>query len=77
MFLKPSPPRLTKRSRLEHLLLLLLRCLALALLAFAFARPFFQETSVQNSGSGLPSRTVVLVDASASMRREGLWVTAR
>ena len=33
MFLLPTPPRLTKRSRLEHWLLLLLRCLALALLA--------------------------------------------
>ncbi len=77
MFLEPSPPRLTKRSRLEHLLLLLLRCLALALLAFAFARPFFQETSVQESESGLPARTVVLVDTSASMRRAGLWDAAR
>ncbi len=77
MFLEPSPPRLTKRSRLEHLLLLLLRCLALALLAFAFARPFFQETSVQESESGLPARTVLLIDASASMRREGLWAQAR
>ena len=29
MFLKPSPPRLTRRSRFEHLLLLALRCLVL------------------------------------------------
>ncbi|GAB1488374.1 BatA domain-containing protein [Opitutaceae bacterium] len=77
MFLEPSPPRLTKRSRLEHLFLLLLRCLALALLAFAFARPFFQESSVQESEAGLPARTVVLIDASASMRRAGLWDAAR
>ena len=40
MFLSPSPPRLTRRSRLDHLLLLVLRLTALALLAFAFARPF-------------------------------------
>ena len=33
MFLLPTPPRLTKRSRLENWLLLLLRCLALGLLA--------------------------------------------
>jgi hypothetical protein len=38
MFLQPSPPRLARKSRLEHLLLLL-RCLALGLLAFGFARP--------------------------------------
>ena len=33
MFLRPTPPRVTKRSRLENLWLLLLRCLILALLA--------------------------------------------
>ncbi len=41
MFLTPSPPRLTRRSRLSNILLLLLRAAALALLALAFARPFF------------------------------------
>ena len=41
MFLQPTPPRLTRKSRLEHILLLLLRCLALILLAMAFARPYF------------------------------------
>ena len=30
MFLLPSPPRLSKRHRLEHILLLILRCAALA-----------------------------------------------
>jgi hypothetical protein len=30
MFLSPSPPRLTRRSRLDHLLLLLLRPAVLA-----------------------------------------------
>lgn len=77
MFLQPSPPRLTRRSRLEHLLLLALRCLALGLLAFAFARPFFRETVVEEGAAGQPARTVVLVDASASMRRAGLWAEAR
>ena len=43
MFLEPSPPRITKRSRLEHILLLLLRCAVIALLAFVFARPFLQK----------------------------------
>ena len=33
MFLQPSPPRLTRRSRLDQLLLLLLRALILTLLA--------------------------------------------
>ena len=71
MFLTPSPPRLTRRSRLEHLLLLTLRGLVLALLALAFARPFVRQTLFGEAGLG--RRTVVLVDASASMRRENLW----
>ena len=38
MFLQPSPPTLTRRSRVDQWLLLLLRALAIALIAFAFAR---------------------------------------
>jgi len=77
MFLLPTPPRLTKRSRLEHWLLLLLRCLALALLAFGFARPFFKETTVNDTAGPGAGRRIVLVDTSASMRRAGLWDEAR
>jgi len=74
MFLSPSPPRITKRSRLENLWLLLLRCLALALLALAFGRPFFRESSqLPLPPAGAGKRTVLLVDISASLRREKLW----
>ena len=69
MFLLPTPPRLAKRSRLEHILLLLLRCLALALLALGFARPFFKESPLIDASAAAPKRIVVLVDVSASMRR--------
>ncbi len=41
MFLRPTAPRVTRRRKLEHFWLLLLRCLALLLLAAGFARPFF------------------------------------
>ena len=43
MFLLPTPPRVTRRSRLENVLLLILRCAVIGLLAFAFARPFFSR----------------------------------
>ncbi len=77
MFLQPTPPRVTKRSRLENLWLLLLRCLALALLALAFARPFFvQPASSLPLAEGVGKRTVLLLDTSASMRREKLWTDA-
>lgn len=77
MFLQPTPPRLTKRSRLENLLLLLLRCLALALLAFGFSRPFFKQSMFSDAATGPAKRIVVLVDASASMRRASLWADAK
>ena len=77
MFLAPSPPRLTRRSRLEHLLLLALRCLVLCLLAMGFSRPFFKKPMVTAASPGSTRRLVLLVDASASMRRDNLWKDAR
>ncbi len=76
MFLTPSPPQLSRRSRLDHLLLLLLRALALICLAIAFGRPFLRsaaDTEVQPPGR----RTCILVDTSASMRREDLMQQAQ
>ena len=73
MFVTATPPRLTRRSRLDQWLLLLLRAAALILLALAFARPFWRTASVSDVGD-LPDRTMVLlVDTSASMRRAGIW----
>lgn len=78
MFLQPSPPRVTKRSRIEHWLLLLLRCLVLLLLALAFARPFMVQPSDGSADSGDGGRrAIILVDASASMRRGDLWQEAQ
>ncbi len=77
MFLMPSPPRLTRRSRLENIFLLLLRCVVLCLLAAAFARPFFQKPATADRQSGPEKSIVILLDTSASMRRGDLWPTAR
>ena len=77
MFLEPTPPRVTKKSRLENILLLILRCAVLCLLALAFARPFLRKPLLANPGDGAPTRAVVLIETSASMRRETLWAEAR
>lgn len=76
MFLQPSPPRLTRRSRLDDWLLLLLRALVLLLLAIAFMRPYFRAQS-DLSLSDAPQRHIaILIDRSASMRRADLWQQA-
>ena len=53
MFLRPTPPRVTRRRKLEHLFLLLLRCLCLLLLATGFARPFFSNNSALPAAGGV------------------------
>src|SRR6476619_1750342 len=77
MFLDPSPPRITKRSRLNNILLLLRRAAALGLLAFAFARPFFRQAASADINQAKGRRVALLVDTSASMRRGDTWNHAR
>lgn len=74
MFLEKSPEVLTKRNRLERLLLLTLRCLAVLLLALMFARPLLRGRDDLAAGKG--EALAILVDASASMRRDDLWPRA-
>ncbi|MFO1487532.1 MAG: BatA domain-containing protein [Verrucomicrobiota bacterium] len=73
LFLKPAPPRQTRRRKLEHPSLLLLRCLSLLLLATAFARPFVFSNTPTPAESDRGRQVIVLVDASASLLRPGLW----
>ena len=76
MFLTPSPPRLTRRSRLDNLLLLLLRALAILLITAAFARPFFRQESLLDRS--LDGRNIsLLMDTSASMQRPDVWASAQ
>ena len=75
MFLEKSPERLTRRTKLERLLLLALRCLAILLLALAFGRPFLNSGKLISSEESI-TRAVILVDRSASMQREDLWKQA-
>lgn len=68
-FLIEAEKRNRKRVRLEQLILLLLRCLAILLIAFLVARPFFQS---QGLASALLSDSsferVILLDDSPSMQ---------
>ena len=74
MFLDAQTPMPVSNRRLENWLLLLLRCLALLLLALMFARPLWRlenEDAVSQNQA-----TVLLLDRSASMQRGDLWKQA-
>lgn len=73
MFLRPTPPRLTRRSRLDQILLLLMRLAALSLIAFAFARPFLRESATLSFDNLSSRRVALVVDTSASLQRGDLW----
>jgi hypothetical protein len=77
LFLRPTPPKISRRRRIEHWLLLMLRCLAVLLLAAAFARPFFSNNAALPLVADDGRQLLLLIDTSASMQREGLWQKAR
>jgi hypothetical protein len=64
-FLLASIEQTSRRLRFQELLLLILRCLVLALLALAFARPL--TTLVRGSGRGDAVDAVFVIDVSYSM----------
>jgi hypothetical protein len=75
MFLEPTEHQpLKRRSQLENIALLILRCLALLFLAAMFSRPFLAGGSKE--GAAAQMRRVILLDLSASMQRGGLWEQA-
>ncbi|MFT4543043.1 MAG: hypothetical protein ACI841_001507 [Planctomycetota bacterium] len=77
MFLRPSPPKAVRRRKLDHVALLLLRALAIALIALAFARPFQSGDALAEAPSPSVARVAILLDTSASMRRGTLFADAR
>ena len=71
-FLAAAHQQTEKKHRLLRLLVLTLRCLALALLAAAFARPFFAAHDALAGQS-----IVVVIDNSFSMQAKGRWENLR
>ena len=77
MFLDKTKPPVDRKRRPTHLLLLLLRCLALLLLVFVFARPFVTVDDPVAAGKRDRQWLTVLLDQSASMQRGDLWIQAK
>src|SRR5688572_13621049 len=76
MFLRRIPYQSVRRRRIRHWLLLMMRLAALALIVFAFARPFFRGADPQVSASGGAREVVILVDRSYSMGYGDRWSRA-
>jgi len=77
MFLQRIPYRSVRRQKLRHVFLLMLRCLALAIVVMAFARPFIRRQGA-NVASGAGARElVVLIDRSYSMGAGDHWPRAQ
>ena len=77
MFLRRVPFRSVRRQRIRHWTLFALRCLALVLLALAFARPFLDREAGNASAAGAgPRELVVLLDRSYSMAYGDRWSRA-
>ena len=74
LFLDPQEPPHRRSSRIEHWLLLALRCAALLLLALLFSRPLWRGAVDAAPPGG--SVRLILIDRSASMRQTGAWEQA-
>lgn len=76
MFLVRLPIRTSDRRKVTDWPLLLLRALAVALLVFAFSRPFFGSAAAATV-DGRARAVVVMLDRSMSMGYTGTWEAAK
>ena len=74
MLLRPGETPSATRERLTDLVLLALRCLAIGAAAVAFAEPLIARDSP--AAHATPSLHAIVVDASLSMQRPGIWEEA-
>ncbi len=75
MFLQKISYRSVRRQKLRHLVLLAMRCLAVAIIVAAFARPFFRRSALVSAAAGR-REVVVLLDRSYSMAYGDRWARA-
>ncbi len=75
-FLALDPNQRIRSQKLKQLLLLLMRIAAVALLALAFARPFFENAQSNPIWGSVPKAAVILVDQSFSMCYENRFGAA-
>ena len=76
-FLLQSNTRTARSAKVRQWMLMALRMGALALLAMAMAKPFCLDAQGISQDARMPSAVVIVVDTSASMRRDGWWERAK
>jgi hypothetical protein len=76
MFLKAIPVREHRRRTIRHWWLLALRCLIVALLCFAFAKPFIERANNSVGSSNDNRDRVIVLDRSLSMQSASRWKDA-
>jgi hypothetical protein len=77
MFVRRIPHKSFRRRTLQNLLLFAARTLAVVLLCFAFARPFFPVQAGGAAPPAGPRGRIVALDVSASMGYEGVFPRAQ
>src|SRR6516225_714444 len=77
MFLRRIPYQSVRRRRLRDVALLIMRLAALALIVFAFSRPFFRTDSLAAAAQNGARESVILVDTSYSMEYGNRWSKAQ
>ncbi len=77
MSFRRVPHKSYRRRTLQDLALFAARALAIVLLCFAFARPFFPVRAEEGTALAGPMGRVVALDVSASMGYEGVFARAR
>ena len=77
MFLAHIPVREHRRRTIRHWWLLALRCLIIALLCLAFAKPFIEWPANSLALPGESRDRIVLLDRSHSMQSGSRWADAR
>ena len=73
MFLRQIPYQSVQRRRIRHWLLLMMRLAALALIVFAFARPFLKRQDFGAAAASGAREVVVMLDRSYSMGYGDRW----
>jgi hypothetical protein len=77
MFLRRISKKTIRYQKLRHLLLLLLRVLAILLLALAFTRPFRETPQAAIAAGRITKAHIILLDNSMSMGLGNRWERAR